>query len=74
MDSLATSLRNYLNQAQFSAVHILIRFISDLINVKVLSPKSVLNIYEKMVDLTHEQSSPQVERQKIFFFYNLFSN
>lgn len=53
-------MRQYLNQAQFSAVHILTRFISDLVNVKVLSAKSVLKIYEKMIDLTHEQSSPQV--------------
>ena len=60
IDNLATSIRQYLNQSQFSAFHILVRFISDLVNVKVLSPKSVLSLYEKMVDLTHEEKSSQV--------------
>lgn len=59
-------MREYLKQGQFSAVHILIRFISDLVNVRVLSAKSVLNIYEKMIDLTHETNSPQVKLLVLF--------
>ncbi|CAF0760628.1 unnamed protein product, partial [Brachionus calyciflorus] len=72
LDSLATSLKQFLNQAQFSAVHILVRFISDLVNVKVVSAKSILNIFEKMADLVHEDKSPQVRTD--FYVYCILSS
>lgn len=56
-------------------MHRLVRFISDLVNVRVANTKSILNIYEKFIDLTNEANSPQVcyiYVKLVFFCFRFF--
>ena len=69
---MATSLKDNLKSGNFFTVHRLVRFVSDLVNVKVISTKSNLSIYEKFIDVTNEEDSPQVRTD--FYVYCVLSS
>ena len=60
VDSLATTMKETLKNGHFFIFHRLVRFLSDLINVRVVNSKSVLHMYQLFIELTNDPDSPQV--------------
>jgi nuclear cap-binding protein subunit 1 len=60
LDTCVSSLKEYLLNHKFESVQRYVRFLSDLINVKLLSSSSILALYETFIDETTQTNVPQV--------------
>lgn len=60
LDTCISSLKEHLVLNKFESIQRYIRFLSDLINVKLLSSSSILSLYETLIDTTTETNIPQV--------------
>jgi nuclear cap-binding protein subunit 1 len=60
LDTCVSSLKEHLLGNKFQSIQRYIRFLSDLINVKLLSSSSILTLYETLIQTTTETNIPQV--------------
>ena len=67
MEKLILDFRNALKLGQYEKARILVRFFSDLVNTRVISSASLINLFENLVDVTMEDNIPQV-RSDYFVF------
>lgn len=71
VEKLILDFRNYLKQGQFEKARILVRFFGDLVNTRVISSASLINLFENLVDVTMEDNIPQVRSD--YFIYTVLS-
>lgn len=60
VELLTKNMREALRGYHFDAARTLVRFFSDLVNCHVISAGSLINLFETMIEVTHEESIPQV--------------
>ncbi|CAF3672291.1 unnamed protein product [Rotaria sordida] len=60
IDTCISSLKECLLTYKFEVIQRYIRFLSDLINVKLISSSSILKLYEILIQTTTETNIPQV--------------
>ena len=60
LDTCVSSLKESLLANRFQSIQRYICFLSDLVNVKLLSTSSILALYETLLQTTTESSCPQV--------------
>ena len=71
VEKLIIDFRNYLKQGEYEKARILVRFFSDLVNTRVISSTSLINLFENLVDVTMEDNIPQVRSD--YFVYTVLS-
>lgn len=71
VEKLITSLRNHLKNGEYEKARIVVRFFSDLVNTRVISTASLINLFENLVDVTMEDNIPQVRSD--YFVYMVLS-
>lgn len=71
MEKLLLDFKKYLNQGQYEKARVLVRFFSDLVNTRVISSASLINLFENLIDVTIEDNIPQVRSD--FFVYTVLS-
>lgn len=72
MEKLILDFRNYLKQCEYEKARILVRFFSDLVNTRVISSASLINLFENLVDVIMEDNIPQVRSD--YFVYSVLSS
>ena len=71
VEKLLLDFKKYLNQGQYEKARVLVRFFSDLVNTRVISSASLINLFENLIDVTIEDNIPQVRSD--FFVYTVLS-
>ncbi|XP_046913339.2 nuclear cap-binding protein subunit 1 [Dermatophagoides farinae] len=67
VEKLIVNLRNHLKNGQYERARFMVRFLADLVNTRVISCGSLINLFENLVDVTMEDNIPQV-RSDYFVF------
>ncbi|OTF74987.1 nuclear cap-binding protein subunit 1-like protein [Euroglyphus maynei] len=67
VEKLIVNLRNHLKNGLFENARFMVRFVADLVNTRVISCGSLINLFENLVDVTMEDNIPQV-RSDYFVF------
>ena len=60
LDVCVSNLKDYLATNKFEMILRYVRFLSDLVNVKLLSSSSILALYDTLIQTTTETNVPQV--------------
>ncbi|CAF0836408.1 unnamed protein product [Didymodactylos carnosus] len=60
IDLCVSTLKEHLQQNKFELAQRYVRFLSDLVNVRLISTQSILQLYENFIQTTCETNVPQV--------------
>ncbi|XP_022257706.1 uncharacterized protein LOC106472631 isoform X3 [Limulus polyphemus] len=71
VELLVKNFKEYLKNCQFDEARSTLRFLADLVNCNVISIGSLMNLIESMVEVTQEDSIPQVRSD--WFVYAVLS-
>lgn len=74
LQSLWTHLHRCLSRGQFTHVQRIVRFICDLLNSKVISAESLLNLLGTLINTACGDSETSSERRSDFFVYIVLSS
>lgn len=72
VEKIIVDYRNHLKTQKYESARILVRFLSDLVNTRVISSTSLVNFYENIVEVTSEENIPQVRSD--YFVYSVLSS
>ena len=67
VESLVLDFKKHLKSLEFESARLLIRFFGDLVNARVLTSASLINLFENLVDVSMEDNIPQ-SRSDYFVF------
>lgn len=67
VERLVKDFKDYLKSLQFESARLLVRFFGDLVNCRVLSSTSLINLFENLIDVSMEDNIPQ-SRSDYFVF------
>ena len=67
VESLVSDFKKHLKSLEFESARLLIRFFGDLVNARVLTSASLINLFENLVDVSMEDNIPQ-SRSDYFVF------
>jgi len=73
IEFLAKNLKESLRNNLFFVSHRMLRFISNLINVRVITSQSLFDIYESFVSLTIVKSEHRIQTRVDFYIYCVLS-
>ena len=71
VEKLILNFRNHLKQCEYDQARVMIRFLADLVNTRVISSASLINLFENLVDVTMEDNIPQSRSD--YFVYTVLS-
>lgn len=71
LDMLLENLTEILNAGQFDRARLMVRFLADLVNCRVLMPSGLLEFFDKLLAATMEENIPQVRSD--WFVYTVLS-
>lgn len=71
MEKLVQTLKNYLKSGNYEYARIMIRFLGDLVNTRVISSSSFVDVLENFVEVTMEDNIPEVRSD--YYVYMILS-
>lgn len=71
VEAAIQALKDYLRKNKWNEARFLVRFCADLVNCHAVSPGSLINLLESLVDVTQEEGIPQVRSD--FYVFTVLS-
>lgn len=71
VEQLLKDFKKFLNSGDYERARILVRFMADLVNTRVISASSLIALFESLIDVTMEDNIPQVRSD--YFVYTVLS-